>query len=167
MYGSTIWNPFLKKHINQLELVNHKYLRFVLNKLGYIMSYRDHDYSLISNFLKISNLSSARQRSDFIFLFKLFNKLIDCDELLSSFVLYKNNELLRKRNITFILPNFSNNILHHSVTYRLSNNFEEIKLYHLFNDSLNHALDSLNKLLIYEYYYLHLNVVYYTNDLLF
>ena len=81
MYNSVIWNSINKGQSIELERVQNKFLRFLFLKTGQPMSSKDHNYYPILTAMKMKTLKESRDINDLIFLHKIENKHIVCDEL--------------------------------------------------------------------------------------
>uniref|UniRef100_A0A6P7FIH9 Uncharacterized protein LOC114328385 n=1 Tax=Diabrotica virgifera virgifera TaxID=50390 RepID=A0A6P7FIH9_DIAVI len=80
-YCSVVWSPTYEVHIAKLEKVQNKFIRYLSFKLHKPLS--DHSYSEIRNELNLPRLSSRRMYADVLFLHKLLNSKINCNDLLS------------------------------------------------------------------------------------
>lgn len=82
-FASIIWSPYYSYLINDIERVQHRFLRYVnwFNTHSFSVSV---NYSNILSSLNLETLESRRKKTDLIFLFKLLNNVIDCPEILNS-----------------------------------------------------------------------------------
>ena len=62
MYGSSIWNPDKKGIIEELEKVQHLFLRFVSYKTNAPMNYNEHNYDQIMKIIKLKSLEYSRAK---------------------------------------------------------------------------------------------------------
>jgi len=76
-YASEIWNPYLKKHINQIEKVQKYFTRYLLNLKGIKqMPYKDR----LRNF-KLPELSHRRTIADLVMTQKIITRQTNLDPL--------------------------------------------------------------------------------------
>lgn len=80
-YCTVVWSPYYNIHINRIERVQKKFLRYLAFRMHFEVV--DHDYTYLMRSFKISLLNSRRIVNDLKFLFKLLNSIICCPELLS------------------------------------------------------------------------------------
>lgn len=70
-YCSSVWNPHYAVHVNKIEQIQHKFLRYAAYKL-HIPSERI-DYAVLESSLGMNTLSSRRRQHDAKLLFNLIN----------------------------------------------------------------------------------------------
>ena len=92
-YNSVIWCPSYN-YIQQLESVQNKFVKFLLYK--YKIPYRDISRTVRLQLVGLETLEKRREKALTIFLFKIYNNLIDCPELLSRILI--NIPVRRTRN---------------------------------------------------------------------
>lgn len=80
-YGSIIWSPFQRNHINQLENIQTRFIRMLGPRLGF--TYRTTPVDDVEKSFDLLPLSLRRHHADIILLYKLVNGLIDCPNILS------------------------------------------------------------------------------------
>ena len=80
-YNSVIWCPSYNCYIQQLESVQNKFVKFLLYK--YKIPYRDISRTVRLQLVGLETLEKRREKALTIFLFKIYNNLIDCSDLLS------------------------------------------------------------------------------------
>lgn len=82
-YATVIWCPYHREHVNSLESVQRRFLRFASFKLGSPMSRFDHEYSHLMRCLGLPSLEERRLVADSAFLFNILNGNINCPCLLA------------------------------------------------------------------------------------
>ena len=99
-YCSQIWNPSARVHINKLERVQRKYLRYVSYKTRTM--YSEYSYeSLCTNF-NLKTLQSRRSITDLTFLNKLLNNNIDSPYLTSQVYLHVPQRVFRAKPTFYV-----------------------------------------------------------------
>ena len=119
-YASVIWCPHTKTDIKKIESVQRYFMRCVSYKTPVPMRFDQHDYSVISNLLNMPNLNSIRKYNDLMFMYKLFNNLIDCPDILQKVSLRIPGRRLRNVVDMFILNKAHLNYENKSIVARLS-----------------------------------------------
>ena len=76
-YASPIWSPGARTHVNRLEAVQRRFLRFAAFRLGMGMNRSDHDYTNITIKLNIPSLETRRAVADLLLLYKVLNYIVD------------------------------------------------------------------------------------------
>lgn len=77
-YCSAIWSPHFDIHVNRIEKIQKKFLKY--------LSYKSTlSTDIVSDLYKINSLSSRRKATDLIFFYKVINGIIDSPETLESF----------------------------------------------------------------------------------
>ena len=77
---SCVWSPYYQIHINKIERVQNRFLRYLSFKLRIPSELVRYD--LVCSLLNIQSLRKRRFNADVILVYKLCNNLIDCPELL-------------------------------------------------------------------------------------
>jgi hypothetical protein len=80
-YNSPIWSPGYTVHIENIERIQRKFLRFINYKLGIPRDELNYD-SLLS-YLSLEKLVDRRIIFDLVFLYKIVNSKFDCPELIA------------------------------------------------------------------------------------
>jgi hypothetical protein len=80
-YASPIWTPHFQVHVNNIERVQRKFLRFINYKLGIPRS--NLDYRFLLETMNMEELAKRRITSDLIFLYKIVNSHLDSPALLN------------------------------------------------------------------------------------
>ena len=78
-YGSVIWAPHYNFHIDRIEAVQRKFIKYLQYKLPLQIS----DYQTYLSYLGLSTLIVRREYSAINFVFKLLNNYIDASEIIS------------------------------------------------------------------------------------
>lgn len=82
-YGCVVWSPYGITSSIKLETVQHHFLRFLSFVMGRPMHFTDHDYDSLMLLLQIPTLASRRAMFDLLFIYKLINEKIECQQLRS------------------------------------------------------------------------------------
>jgi ribonuclease P/MRP protein subunit RPP40 len=77
-YGSVIWTPYYKIHVDRLEKVQHRFFKFIRWKLPSQIS---HSYSLSMCYLGLATLDVRRKYFALCFMYKIIHNLIDVIDL--------------------------------------------------------------------------------------
>ena len=106
-YGATLWDPYLKKDINQLEQVQRKALRFMYN------DYKNYTPGSIDKLQKKSQLPSLQDRRKAIrltFMYKVVEGLVPAMPT-STFILFNKpgRQIRVRKDTNFITKNAINN----------------------------------------------------------
>lgn len=74
-YGSVIWSPYYRTHVERLERIQKRFTRFIFRKfyIPYI------NYGERLRILGMKSLSQRRSEIDGVALYKLVNNLMNCD----------------------------------------------------------------------------------------
>jgi len=80
-YGSVIWSPFRRNHIELLESIQRRFIRMLGIRLGF--TYWTTSVSEVGALFQLSPLQVRREHTDLLTLFRLVNRLLDCLDLLS------------------------------------------------------------------------------------
>ncbi|VEN38854.1 unnamed protein product [Callosobruchus maculatus] len=110
-YCSVVWSPYYQIHSDTLERVQHKFLRYCAYRFN--SGIINHQYHNLEQQLSLLPLSTRRDISGAVFIFKVTRGLIDSPELLTALKFNVPNQGLRQ-NATFIIP-------FHRTTYGLYN----------------------------------------------
>lgn len=96
-YGCQVWYPFYNVHINRLESVQNKFLRFALRRLPWSNRFELPPYE---NRLNLLNMTSLHKRRDYhlcLFLHKVLIGLMDSPEILAAISINASSRVLRSR----------------------------------------------------------------------
>lgn len=77
-FANIIWRPFFKIHINNIESIQHKFIKH----LNYKAKLVNKSYEESCAYHKINTLEDRRQLSDMLFLFDIINNKFDCSEFI-------------------------------------------------------------------------------------
>lgn len=79
-YNSPVWNPYYNIHVQAVERIQNKFLRFINFKMGIPANMLN--YNNILNVMNMLKLSDRRIFADLVFLYKILNDLVDSPVLL-------------------------------------------------------------------------------------
>ena len=85
LYGSPIWSPYIKECITILEATHHRFIRFLLFRIGKPMSRLEHDFSAVLRSYNLPTIKSLHEYLDSLLVFKILGSYIDCDLLFEIF----------------------------------------------------------------------------------
>ena len=124
-YASLIWYPCYNNHINSVERVQRRFLKYVAYKIDGIYPIRGSDPLVLTRRFELPMLASRRFICSQIFLFKLINNLVDSPALLSqlNFFVPRVNS---RQTITFRTKLAKTNLLKKSPIHTISLNFNRI-----------------------------------------
>lgn len=148
-YNSPIWSPFYKVHSNNIERVQHKFLRYLNFKLK--IPIENINYLSLMNRLNLITLSDRRIISDLILLYRVMNNLIDSPAIVATIKLHVPTRNTRQ-SITFFCNTYTTNYQSHSLTNRmhdLGNKFGGIV--DIFADSLYNLKCNLHQHFVNSY----------------
>lgn len=125
-YASAVWSPHYDVHINTLESLLRKFLKFLAFKL-------DHQYphigidqgQLLARFNCVS-MARRRDMQGVLFLFKLLNGLIDSSDILQKIYFRASTASTRSTSL-FYFPSARTNVLMFSPLYRMCRSYEEVE----------------------------------------
>lgn len=120
LYAFPIWKPFFNSDIVQLERVQHVFLRAFSYRSGDPMSFYDHDFVPLMNSLDLLSLYDLGQCHEMAFLYKIFNNLFDCPDLLARFSFRVPSRVTRNNSEFFHVPISHRNFFDRSIVTRLS-----------------------------------------------
>lgn len=102
-YASIVWNPTCVTLTNRIEMIQNKFLRFLVYKRTKIYP-KYSKYSDLLDEYPYKSLASRREVNNLLFTFKLFNNMIDSPYLVSQFNFYVPPSSTRPKLITFNIP---------------------------------------------------------------
>lgn len=141
-YGAMIWYPIYQIHINTVESVQRRCLKFLMFVSDRVYPERGYDYSLMLSRFNVESLQLRRKMISIKFLFNLLHNKIDCSMLLDR--LYFNVPRITARHEqTFFISTPRTNILFRSPIYIMCSNYNSIC------DSVDLNIDSLPHILSY------------------
>ena len=82
-YASVVWTPFSQIHINSLEKIQRRFLKFLVFKIDGVYPARGSSHSTLLARFGFDDLQTRRIRASLNFLHKLIHFQIDCPHLLS------------------------------------------------------------------------------------
>ena len=136
-YASVIWQPYYQVHIDKIEKIQSRYLRFLSFKIdGYYPPFTVSRTSLLTRFV-FSTLEHRRFYFSLAFLFKLLNNIIICPDLLAKINIYVPPISTREPQ-TFYLPRNRTNVLKYSPLHFACSLYDRLKNhFDIFNCSCN------------------------------
>lgn len=129
-----VWSPFYAKYIDQLEKIQHRFLRYIAFKLKIpwdLVNYGD-----LMNLLNIESLQQRRINADQLFAHKLINGKISCPELLSMLNFYVPPRRFREDPVLFQTEQHRTNYGTNNPINRIMNNANLLDADY-FNTTLN------------------------------
>ena len=130
-YCSVVWSPSYLIHKNRIEKIQRKYIRLLCFKFG--IHYDSDNYHLLLSYFSLQSLLNRRKFADIMFVFKVFNRLIDCQQMHELFSVHMPSRILRTTPLLEVEFHRTNYGMHSSAT----------RLSHLTND-LGLTMDILN-----------------------
>lgn len=81
-YASVVWSPCYAVHVQELETVLRKFLKFLSFRMDGVYPVVGHPQELLLQRFGLVSLERRRQHASLLFLFKLVNSMIDCADLI-------------------------------------------------------------------------------------
>lgn len=107
-YAFPIWQSYKKTEITLLEQLQRKFMRKLASLHGTPMHYSNNGYSQIQSQFSIFDLNSRRKTADILFIYKILNRTIDCQNISDKFGF---NNLVRNFHYNPLFHvNFSSNL---------------------------------------------------------
>lgn len=109
-YCCVVWSPFYSTHINRIESVQNKFIKFILFKLG--LNPRNYSYPERLELVGLRSLADRRRQYSVLFGFRLLRGFIDCSDLLQHLRLNTPSHTTRSfecLNISFHRTNYGKN----------------------------------------------------------
>lgn len=123
-YASIIWCPAYNNHIDNLEKVQRKFLKYCYYKENGIYPPVGFPQSDILNRFSLDSLQERRIKSQIIFLHKLINNVVDCPQLLSM-LNFHVPRLSAREHLTFHLETPRTNIKKFSPLHQMCTAYNE------------------------------------------
>lgn len=124
-YCSIIWAPSYNVHINRLESIQKKFLKFMCYKFGVL--YVSDNYHQLLRYFSLQPLLQRRQFCDIMFFFKVLNNLIRCSQISDLFSLHVPSLTLRSTPLLAVDFHRTNYGLHSSLC-RIANGVNHLDL---------------------------------------
>lgn len=124
-YCSLIWYPHSQIHINSLERIQRRFLKFLTFRVDNYYPNRGYDHKLLLERFKIQPLHTRRILHSLSFLFKLFHANVDSPSLLGSFNI-RVPRFGSRDDCMFYCQNARTNVLVKSPIYVMANNYNHI-----------------------------------------
>ena len=125
-YASIIWSPTYDVHIDTLENILRKFLKFTCFKLDGVYPCIGYPQSLLLQRFGLSSLESRRKYASVLFLYKLINAHIDCPDLLGKINL-SVPRLSARFPCTFYAGTAHTRALQSSPLYSMYSNYHSIQ----------------------------------------
>ena len=125
-YASVVWAPATQIHIQALEKIQRRFLKFVSFKLDGVYPPRGIPQNVLLERFGLIDLDRRRTNASLCFLKKIFNHQIDCPQLLSQLYISIPRPSFRPENYQFFyLPTPRIDIQKNSPLYRMCANYNE------------------------------------------
>lgn len=143
-YASQVWSPYYETHINRIEAVQRRFIRFALRGLPWVDSYNLPPYRDRLKLINLQSLKKRRDVADILFIHQLLSGNIDCPSLLQIISLNTNPRNLRSVPLFRLVPHRTNYGLHEPMSRMLhkANNIPNIFNFHYSRSALRNALYS-------------------------
>lgn len=109
-YGFLIWYPIYSIHIDHIESVQRRFLKYLMFMEDGVYPERGYDYSIMLNRFSFSPLRDRHVTSAVKFLYKLLNNNIDCPYLLSE-INFNVPRLSVRQHTSFYCPPSRTNVM--------------------------------------------------------
>ncbi|XP_043481775.1 uncharacterized protein LOC122510891 isoform X1 [Leptopilina heterotoma] len=96
LFASIAWRPYYDVHIDRLEKIQNRFLRFLAYKANVNHDFYSHEYGMLRSHFRIQDLSTRFLYSDLLFLYKTVNGIFICPELLELINFYIPSRNLRR-----------------------------------------------------------------------
>lgn len=101
-YASPAWSPYYHVHIQRIEAVQRRFIRFSLRGLGWDDPFRLPPYESRLKLINLQTLKVRRDNADLLFLHQLLSGGIDCVDLLRKIKQNTNQSRLRSTPLFWI-----------------------------------------------------------------
>jgi len=142
-YASVVWAPHCQKYVNIIEAVQKKFTRYLDFKTTGIYPIFDHYNDLIQLY-SIDSLDDRRRKASLIFLYKIFNNVIDTSGLIHHFSIYVPSVVTRPKPTFFRIPKCRTDCYANSPFLRIMRLYNKVSANaDMFCQSLNEFLSSI------------------------
>lgn len=142
-YASIIWCPYYTAHIENLEQIQRRFLKFAAFRIdGTYPAIGFPQAELLSRF-SISSLSDRRKVSYLIFLYKIIHNVTDCTQILSMLNFFAHRSVSRQPNL-FYHSTPRTNLRKYSPLYTMCNLYNEVQF---LTDIFSCSIASLKRLI--------------------
>lgn len=121
-YASLIWNPYYACHVNNIERIQKRFLKYLTFKLDGVYPERGIEYNALLNRYNFTTLERRRIITSLIFLFKLLRGGIDCPDLLNQINFFVPR-LNTRQHLTFLCERARTNVMVKSPLNFMCSNF--------------------------------------------
>ena len=129
-YCSVIWSPSYACHVDRLERVQNKFVKYLLFKFRFPYLNVPHETRLL--LCGFQSLEARRRNAHLLFLYKLINGFIDCSSLLS-LVLFliprRNTRQVRLFYEQYHRTNYGLNSFSHRLVYTYNRFFPDYDIF--------------------------------------
>lgn len=137
-YASVVWAPEYNVHIESIERVQRKFLKYVSFKSDGIYPVQGVPQSQLLDRFKYASLRDRRDYRYLITLFNILNNNIDCMDIISKFNFYVPR-INSRHNASFYLPVPRTNVLKYSPIFAMCKKYNERHDLDFFNDTIGSA----------------------------
>lgn len=124
-YASLVWCPIYSVHINNIEIVQRRFLKFLIYTVDRIYPERGYDYQLMLNRFDFISLQRRRFVIGIKFLHKLLNNAVDCPWLLAR-INFNVPRPISRYHCSFYCSRSKTNLMIKSPINMLCSNFNSI-----------------------------------------
>jgi hypothetical protein len=121
-YGSIIWSSNCQTHIQNLEKVQRRFLKFLAYRIDGTYPERGRSQSELLERFKCQDLKTRRVNASMSFLRNLIHYRIDCSNLLSK-LYFLVPRLTSRNHVCFYLPTPRIDVQKHSPLYTMCENY--------------------------------------------
>lgn len=121
-YCSVIWSPFYKTHIDRIEAIQRRFLRYLSAKFGLRRKLSNYEARL--EHFKVSTLQSRRNVASLSTLYKIINSVWDAEDLLGHFSF--NTVGSKRTQKLFSIPLCRNNVSHNNPVFQMCRTYNSI-----------------------------------------
>lgn len=125
-YASVIWAPIYKVHVQSLEIIQRKFLKFLSFRTHGVYPPRGFPQETLCAEFDYQSLDQRRSCYSVVFLHKILHNKIDCSEILSMIDM-RVPRLSCRHQQQFILPRCRTNLMKSSPLYRMIRNYSKIE----------------------------------------
>ncbi|XP_028163224.1 uncharacterized protein LOC114354852 [Ostrinia furnacalis] len=123
-YCSPVWSPYYNVHIENIERVQRRCLRYISRKNHYGRSLKDYSERLTE--FDVIPLSTRRRRYDLLYLHKILHSRIDAPDLLSSLSINTRHRSRGSKSNIFAIQAYKNNTSYYNPLVRMCRAYNEL-----------------------------------------
>jgi len=147
-YCSTVWTPFTKYQIDNIESVQKQFLLFALRHLGWNDPFILPPYLSRLQLLNMESLEKRRMVNSAVFMYKLTNGIIDLKELNEQIMINQSRYETRHRQMLVIRPSI-NNYMFYSPMQRFMRLYNQFYNSFLTSESVNIFKNQIRSQIVY------------------